>query len=298
MKPEGYHTKSTMKNSIWLSGVVFLLVLVATATGIFYRTPGYPIEYMTVRGEQATFQGTGLYRYDPAWFALEGVVWDVINLFIGLPLFAVAIYTSQRNSLRGKVLLGGLLFYFVYVYLMFMTGVAFNRLFLVYVAIFASSAVAFFLNLAGIDVAHLPAQVSAHFPRRLFIGFTFVMSAVLIFLWLGRIIPIMIDDRFPAELAGVATPVSQALDLGMIVPLLLSTGILLWRRSPWGYLLTGISLTHGLMMFISIPAWIVVPLIQEGKINFVEASPFLVVCLLGLVLVGMFYRNVQEEKVL
>ncbi len=55
-----------MKNNVWLSGAVFLLVLIATATGIFYQTPGSPIEYTTVRGEQAIFQGSGLYRYDPA----------------------------------------------------------------------------------------------------------------------------------------------------------------------------------------------------------------------------------------
>jgi hypothetical protein len=287
-----------MKNYVVLSGLVFLLVLVATATGIFYRTPGPPIEYTTVRGERAIFQGSGLYRYDPAWFAREGVVWDVINLVIGLPLFAVAIYQSQRSSLRGRLLLGGLLFYFVYVYLMFATGVALNRLFLVYVAIFALSAVAFFLNLSGVDVARLPAQVSARFPRHIFIGFTFVMSAVLILLWSGRIIPIMITDQFPPDLAGVSTLESQGLDLGMIVPLLLSAGILLWRRSPWGYLLTSISLTHGLMMFISIPAWIAVPLIQDGKINLIEASPFLVMCLLELVLAGLFYGNVQEGKML
>jgi hypothetical protein len=290
-----------MKNPILVRvfGIlIFVLVLVVTAIGIFYQTPGSPIEYTTVRGEHAIFQGTGLYRYDPAWFALEGVVWDVINLFIGLPLFAAAIYLSQRNSLRGRLLLGGLLFYFVYVYLMYATGVAFNRLFLVYVAIFALSAVAFFLNLSSIDVARLPAQVSTRFPRRIFIGFTFVMSAVLIFLWLGRILPIMVADRFPPDLAGVSTLESQGLDLGMVVPLLLSTGILLWRRSPWGYLLAGISLTHGLMMFISIPAWIVVPLIQDGKISLIEASPFLIACLVGLLLAGMFYWNVQEEEAL
>lgn len=53
--------------------------------------PDSPIAYTTVRGGHAIFQGTGLYRYDPAWFALEGIVWDVINLFVGLSLFAVAI---------------------------------------------------------------------------------------------------------------------------------------------------------------------------------------------------------------
>lgn len=285
-----------MKNNVWLSGVVFLLVLIATAAGIFYQTPSSPIEYTTVRGEQAVFQGSGLYRYDPAWFAREGIVWDVINLFIGLPLFAVAIYLSQQNSLRGRLLLGGLLFYFVYVYVMAMTGYAFNDLFLVYVAIFGLSAVAFFVNLHGIDVAHLPAQVSARFPRRLFIGFTFGLSAVLTFLWLGRIIPIMVNDRFPSDMAGLTTPVSQGIDLGMVVPLMLSTGILLWRRSPWGYLLAGISLSYGLMMCITLPAFIVVPLIQDGKTNMIEASPFLVVSLMGLYLFGRFYRTVQENK--
>jgi hypothetical protein len=285
-----------MKSHIWLSGIIFILVLVATATGIFYQTPGSRIEYTTVRGEQAIFQGTGLYRYDPAWFALEGIVWDVINLFIGLPLFAIAIYLSQRGSLRGRLLLDGLLFYFVYVYLMYTTGVAFNQLFLVYVAIFALSAVAFFLNLSTIDVSQLPAQISKRFPRTVFIGFTFLMSAVLIFLWLGRILPIMRTDQFPPDLAGVSTLESQGLDLGMVVPLALCTGILLQRRSPWGYLLAAITMTHGLMMFISIPAWIIVPLMQQGKIKLVEASPFLVVSLIGLVLAGMFYANVQEAK--
>lgn len=283
-----------MKNYVLLSGVIFLLVLVATATGIFYRTPGSPIEYRTVRGEQVFYQGSGIYRYDPAPFALEGVVWDVINLFIGLPLFALAIYLVWRNALHGRLMLGGLLFYFFYVYLMATVGYALNTLFLVYVAIFALSAVAFFLNLYDIDVARLPAQISTGFPHRLFIGFLFTLSAVLIVLWVGRIFPIMLTGQFPPDMAGMTTLVSQGIDLGMVVPLAICAGILLGRRSPWGYLLTAISLTLGLMMFISIPAWIVVPLIRDGKINLFEASPFLVLSLIGIVLTGLFYRNVQE----
>jgi hypothetical protein len=72
---------------------------------------------------------------------------------------------------------------------------------------------------------------------------------------------------------------------------------LLWRRSPWGYLLTSVSLGYGLLMSITLPAFIVVPLIQDGQISLIEAVPFLVVSLVGLVLAGMFYRNVQEETV-
>ena len=106
----------------------------------------------------------------------------------------------------------------------------------------------------------------------------------------------MVTDRFPPDMAGLTTLVSQGIDLGLVVPLMLSSGILLWRRSPWGYLLTSISLGYGLLMSITLPAFIVVPLIQDGKVSLVEALPFLASSLVGLVLAGMFYGNVQEEQ--
>jgi hypothetical protein len=210
------------------TGAILLLVLVAAATGIFYQTAGAHITFITVRGENATYQASGLYYYDPASVALEGIVWDVIDLCLALPLFVFAIVLTWRGSLRGRLLLGGMLFYFFYKYMMYAVMVAFNPLFLVYVAIFALSGVAFFLNLGGIEVSRLPAHIPARFPRWLFIVFTLVMSAALIMLWLGRIIPYTLAGRFPDELAGLTTLVTQAFDLGVVVPLLISTAILLW----------------------------------------------------------------------
>lgn len=282
-----------MKNKILLYGLIWLFILAATTTGIFYRTQGTHIAYVTVRGEQAVFQGSGLYRYDPAAFAREGVIWDVINLFIGLPLFAIAGILALRGSLRGHLLLGGFLCYFVYVYLMYAMMMSLNPLFLVYVAIFSLSAIAFFVNLQETDIQRLPAQVSARFPRRLFAGYAFTLSLVLILLWGKLILSITLANRFTNDLAGMNTLGTQALDLGMIVPLALAAGILLWRRNPWGYFLTGISVTHGMMMFIAIPTWIAVPLIQSGEINFQEAIPFLILCIVGLVFTAWFYWNVQ-----
>ena len=285
------------KAVFWLSSLIALLVLVAAATGVFYHTPGAPIHFVTVRGEHATYQGSGLYYYDPASVVREGMVWDVIDLCLALPLFIVAVLLSWRGSLRGRLLLGGLLFYFFYKYMQYATMLAFNPLFLVYVAIFAISAVAFFLNLPGIEVARLPEHLSARFPRRLFIGFMLAMSAALLLLWVGgRIIPYTSAGRFPDDIAGETTLVTQAFDLGTVVPLLLSTAILLWRRSAWGYLLAGISLTFGFIMCITLPAWIAVPLVQYGQINLVEAAPFVLLCLVGLYIAGRFFWSVQEEK--
>jgi len=279
------------------TGVILLLVLVAAATGIFYQTAGAHINFVTVRGEHATYQGSGLYYYDPASVAREGIIWDVIDLCLALPLFIVAIVLTWRGLLRGQLLLGGMLFYFFYKYMMYAVMLSFNPLFLVYVAIFALSAVAFFLNLGGIKVSSLPAHISTNFPRWLFIVFTLIMSAALIVLWLGRIIPYTLAGRFPDELAGLTTLVTQAFDLGIVVPLLLSTAVLLWRHSLWGYFLGGISLTFGFVMCITLPAWIVVPLIQVGQMNLIEAVPFLLLCLIGLFVAGRFFWSVQEKEI-
>lgn len=175
--------------------------------------------------------------------------------------------------------------------------VAFNPLFLVYVAIFALSAVAFFLNLQGIEVSQSPAHVSARFPRGLLIAFTLLIGGALTLLWVGgRVIPYTIAGRFPDDIAGMATLQTQALDLGMLVPIFFATATLLWRRSPWGYLLAGISCTVGLIMSITLPAWIAVPLIQTGQINLIEALPFSLLCLGGLVVAGRFFWGIQEQE--
>ncbi|MEJ2562270.1 MAG: hypothetical protein P8Z42_06230 [Anaerolineales bacterium] len=51
------------------------------------------------------------------------------------------------------------------------------------------------------------------------------------------------------------------------------------------------------MMFISIPAWIVVPLIQDGSVNAVEAIPFMTLCFVGLLLAAWFYKKVLPDPV-
>jgi hypothetical protein len=57
-----------------------------------------------------------------------------------------------------------------------------------------------------------------------------------------------------------------------------------------------VGITHGFMMFLAIPAWIVVPLFQAGTIRLLEAGPFLAMCLIGLLLAALFYRSVVSER--
>jgi hypothetical protein len=173
---------------------------------------------------------------------------------------------------------------------------AFNNLFLVYASILALCLVAFVMNIQRIKISDLPRHIRAGFPRRLYIGFSIAFAVILSALWLGRLIPIMIADRFPEEFAGYHTFGSQALDLSLLVPMGLATAFLLAKKSPWGIYLVSISMTLGFMMFIAIPAWITVPLLQDGKTNILEAIPFFALSVLGLVLTAVFYGNLKERE--
>lgn len=283
-----------MKSLALLPLLILVLVLAATSTGVFYQSGGAPIHQITIRGERATFQGSGLYRYDPVAVAREGVVWDIVDLVVALPLFIVSIILARRKLLRGRIMLLGLLFYFFYRYLMFATMSALNFMFPAYILIIALSGIAFFTTLYSIDIPTLPDRCSDSFPRRLLIGYGFGAGVVITLLWSRLIASVLASDRFPDEYAGMTTLQTQAIDLGLVVPLMISTSVLLIRRSPWGYLLAGVTVTFGMMLCIVIPAWIAVPAIQDGVIKPVEAAPFLALCIAGLVLAWKLLRGIES----
>ena len=92
--------------------LILVLVLIAAVTGLYYRTQESAIEYVTIRGDSAVFQGSGLYRDDQASLAREAMIWDAINLLVAVPLLVTGIFLSSRKSLRRRLLLAGMLSYY------------------------------------------------------------------------------------------------------------------------------------------------------------------------------------------
>lgn len=285
--------RAAIRSQLLIPSMIALLVVLATGTALLMPGDGSQVRFVTAQGEETLLQATGLYHDLPVSVAREGIVWDVINLFIAVPAFILALWFARRGSLRGRLAVAGLSLYFAYAYLMWATLV-FNALFLVYVGIFGLGLVNLFLYLAQIDPVEVREHMSPRFPRRFFAGFAFASGGIITVLWTLRIVEIMRSGHFPPELIGLTALETQALDLGLIVPLSIASGWLLLKDHPWGYVLTALQLTFGFIMFLTIPAWIVVPLVQDGKLNLVEAAPFLALCAVGFVLVGLFLRNLRE----
>lgn len=177
----------------------------------------------------------GLYR-DNAWVVSIYRGTDWVTLLLVVPVLIASLRLARRGSLRARLVLAGTLYYVFYnnVYYQF---TAFNRFFLVYVAIFVLSAAALIAVLLGTNAGRVAASDRVRKPVSLAM---FAMAAILAVMWIGQNILFIADGKVPQLIAdtGGITHMVAALDLTLIVPLLALGAAWLWKGRPWGRVIT------------------------------------------------------------
>ena len=124
---------------IWLVPMIAILAAIAAGVGLCSASGDGPYQFTTLRGETIEIYGKGLYQYDTPLIAVGYKTGDAFTLIVAIPVLLVSLWMYQRGSLRGKVLLTGMLLFFLYNYGSLALGAAYNNLFLVYTLIFAAS---------------------------------------------------------------------------------------------------------------------------------------------------------------
>ena len=285
------------KTVVVLSGFIVALALVAAGAGVFWQGEGNQFEFETLRGETVTIHGRGLYKFDSVSVVSQAIAQDVVTLVVGIPLLAVSIILYRRNSLRGKLLLAGTLGYFLYTYASYAFLAAYNSLFLIYITLFSLCLFAFVLSLMSMDVGRLPERFSARLPRRFLSVSLFLVGAFLLFAWLGRIAPTILNDSPPFGLESYTTLVIQVLDLGLVVPLAFLSGVLLLKKRPFGYLFASVALVKGFTMGTAVTAMVVGQLLAGVHTSPVEIMMFPALALFLIVATILLLKNVSENSV-
>lgn len=285
--------QATLKILIPLIG---LFALFAAGMGLFYQTPGQPFAYTNHRGESVMIQGHGLYFYDTVSSAAQEQGNDILTLAVGLPLLMISSWLAFRGSLRGRLLLTGTLGFFLYTYLSMCMLTSFNQLFLVYVALFALSLYAFILSMMSFDLATLPQHFSERLPRGWIAALLFLIGGFLSLAWLGKVVPPVLQNVTPT-LENTTTFVIQAMDLALIVPLAVLSGILLMRRSAWGYLLASVFVMKAITLGLAVSAMSINMTLAGTPDSLSIIVPFLVITLLNLFAAVSLLKNFHQERV-
>ena len=277
----------------WLIPLIGILALFAVLMGLFQQTRGQPYPLTSYRGEKVMINGHGLYYFDTVSAAAQMQANDLITLVIGLPLLIVATWLAFRGSLRGRLLLTGTLGFFLYTYMSMSMLAAYNSLFLIYVALFGLSLYAFILSMLSFDLADLPQHFSPGLPRGWIAGVLFAMGGFLFLAWMGRIIPPLLQNTTPA-LENTTTLVIQAMDLVLIMPLAILSGILLLRRTAWGYLLASVTVLKGLTMTLAVSTMGINMALNGVPDSSVLLIIFLILTFLNLFSAVLLLKNVND----
>jgi hypothetical protein len=221
-----------------LPGLVAVAGAGAAVIGLLRRPSGHPMSVVTARGQSAQLAGDGLYRYDTVFIAAGNTAVDAVVLALGIPLVVAAWLQFRAGSPRGSLLLTGALGFLLYVYATYAFGVAYNPLFLVYVALLAATLFGFIAAFAATDRAALAAAAAdPGLPHRFLSRFLLSSAAVTALVWLQPLVTALLRGTAPALLDVYTTPVTSALDLAVITPAAALAGLLVRRRDPLGYLL-------------------------------------------------------------
>jgi len=225
-----------MKNSsLFQAGycaVVGALVGIASALGVFARGDGTVMTVTSIRGTTYEAAASGVYAYNSEQVVAEGIGWDVFTLVVIMPALLVAAVLVARGALRGRLLAAGLFGYTFYMYLEYSVTWAFGPLFALHVLIAALSLIGLVWLVGAIApiVAELP--VASRFPFRAWAFLSLGMAVLLGVMWTGRIVgALQSPAAADAVLFGDTTLTVQAMDLVLVLPTLIISGLLALRRT-------------------------------------------------------------------
>ena len=288
----------TSNSVIWLVELIAVLALVAAGTGLFYQDEGNSFSFTSVRGVTVQVYGQGLYRYDTPIGAVGARVGDAVTLVLGIPLLILSTLSYKRGSLRGGLLLAGILAHFLYGYGSMALGAAYNNLFIIYVALLSSSFFALVFLLTSFDVQALPAHFSKRLPRRGIGIYVIVSGVVLALVWLVlNIIPALVAGKAPPEASYYTTFITGAIDVGIIAPTLIIVGVFLLRGAPIGYLLASTVLVFTVVLGTSLTlagiAQLLAEMVTIGQFTGFTVG-FSILTLFALWFTIAFFRNFSD----
>lgn len=274
---------------------VIVLSAIASSVGLYEGSENSSESVISVWGETVVLDGQGVYARDSASFASQGRAQDIVTLFFGIPLLIISFIMYSRGNLKGAILYPGTLAYFLYTYITYSFIVVFNQLFLVYTSLFGLCLFGLILVMQGLDIKMMAEKIAPRFYRKTIAIYLFIISLLVLFMWLGRIIPALVNGTAPFGIDHYSTLVIQVLDLSIIVPLSIITSILLLQRKPWGYVLSSIVILKALTLFLAIFAMIIAEYIHGNPMDPVEVIIFLAIIFVNFGISGLVFRAVPSK---
>lgn len=220
---------------------------------------------------------------------------------VGAPTLFVAGRLVGGGSTRAAFVWAGMSMFLTYNAFMLLTATPINRLFLLYIAAFGLSVATMIAIARAVDVARLAQHCRTTLPVKPIAAYLGAVVALNALAWLARIVPATVGDTMPGlvEGMGIATVPTYLQDLAFWLPLVATGAWLLWRRRPWGYLISGAALAFWTLeaATVAVDQWFghrADPLSDVASDTIV--IPFAVLAVIGAVVLWAFLRHTSANQ--
>jgi hypothetical protein len=281
-----------------LAVLIILGALVASLGGLLLDDPieDHPQSSISVHGEQVPLYARGLYANDSVSCAVQARGQDIVTLLLGIPLLAIGTFMRNAGRLRGKMLQGGAFGYMLYTYASYSFLSFYNGFFLLYVALFGLSLFSFIISMQDFGATEVADALKSRFPRRFLGSYLIAMGSLLALMWIGRIVPALLAGTPPVGIEHYATLVIQALDLGVVVPASIITGVLLVRKHPSGATFAAVLFIKLMTMAFALFAMMILMHRAGVELSLVEVLIFSILLGVGIVSSLVMFRSVSRDR--
>jgi len=214
---------------------------------------------------------------------------DVVNLIIGLPVLAGALWFARRGSLLGLLLWPGALLYVIYNYLAYAYGNPLGWLTFISLILVVISALAT-VNLIGcIDAEAVKNRLGENTPRR-FAGWVMLVFGAFFILRTAGVVFGAVSEQTSLPISEIGLAVADV----TLSLLLIVGGVLLLRRQALGYVLGLGLLFAASTLFIGLLVYFILqPFVSDVPFALVDFVVVLLMSLICFVPFGLYVRAIR-----
>ncbi|HJR78885.1 MAG TPA: hypothetical protein VJ821_02360 [Anaerolineales bacterium] len=220
---------------------------------------------------------------------------DLVTLAVAVPLLIVAMIFSRKGSQRAQLVWMGALGYMLYNYVFYLYGAAFNRVFLLYIALFTASVYALIFGLTRLQIKGISQKFQTRTPVKWISAYMLFIAIFIGGLWISRSLNFILTGIVPDDITkfGHPTAMVYATDLSLMIPTMFLGAILLWKRRDWGFVLGVIMMVKGTTYMTAMMAMMAF----AGGLGSDPLALLWTLLLIGCLLAGGFLLgNLQSEK--
>lgn len=236
-----------------------------------------------------------VYR-DVEWIKASWYGNDWVTLVAACPLLLFGLTRAGAGLERGFLVWLGLMGYALYNYAFYLLGAALNALFPLYLTLVVTSAIVLIVAFQHLDVSRIAASVRPRAPIRFVGASLFLVGFGLASVWIATWAAYVFAGR-PTMVEPEVFKLVAALDLSLMVPALGAAGVLVWRRTRWGFVWAAIASIQAALYLLVLSVNSLV-LARRGLASFPGELPIWgpLTILTGVVAMVVL-MNVQNESV-